>query len=50
MAALPTTQYKLLADAIPASSFAVAANELKILDSSRNFDMNVDFKDLIGLG
>ena len=43
MANLPFTQYKLLAEAIPAQSFAVGANEIPQLNilagQNRNFDM-----------
>jgi len=39
MANLPFTQYKLLAEAIPARSFAVGANFLNDFGVGRNFDM-----------
>lgn len=43
-AALPTTQYKLLAEAIPALSFAVATNPVGIFGVNNNFDVNAEFQ------
>ncbi len=44
-AALPETQWKLLASAIPSMSYAAAANAIGIINqgaTKRNFDMNND--------
>ena len=44
-AGLPTTQFKLLAEAIPAVSFAAAANSLNVLDEQPGGERNIDMED-----
>jgi len=46
-AAIPTTQHKLLAEAIPALSFAVATNPVDVFDNfsgNRNYNVNTQFQ------